>query len=230
MIIYASPIHYLIAFGVYFLTGCFGMSMTYHRLLSHRSWSPPPGFEFFGTFCGTLGLTGSSLGWTSVHRSHHVNVDSEEDPHSPHFRGFFWSQFLSMYYRPQLSNVKDLISKPYHRFFHRYYLAVHLAFAAILALAFGPFALVYAYLFPAAILWNTGSFVNSIGHAWGYKNFATKDQSRNNPLLALITWGEGWHNNHHRYQKRSYFGHRWFEIDVAGFLIKCISRRRNHST
>jgi stearoyl-CoA desaturase (delta-9 desaturase) len=131
-----------------------------------------------------------------------------------------------MFYKPRLSNVKDLIAKPSHRFFHRHYLGVHLGFAAFLILAFGPFAVVYAYLFPAAVLWHTGSFVNSIGHAWGYKNFPTKDHSRNNPLLALITWGEGWHNNHHRYQKRAYFGHRWFELDVAGLLIKGFQRRK----
>jgi stearoyl-CoA desaturase (delta-9 desaturase) len=227
MILYAQPQHYVAAFVVYFFTGCVGMSMTYHRLLSHRSWRPPPGFEFFGTLCGTLGLTGSSLGWTAVHRVHHTEVDSTDDPHSPHFKGFLWTQFFSMNYVPALSDVKDLIRKPYHRFFHRHYLGVQITYVLLLGFLIGPFAIVYAYLFPAAILWNTGSLVNSAGHMWGYKNFPVKDQSRNNPLLAALTWGEGWHNNHHRYQKKSYFGHRWFELDIAGILIQCLKYRKN---
>lgn len=226
MVIYAKPQHYVVALMVYFFTGCVGMSMTYHRLLSHRSWKPFPGFETFGTLCATLGLTGSSLGWTAVHRIHHREVDSFDDPHSPHYRGVLWTQFLSMNYKPGFGGVKDLIRSPTHRFFHRHYLTIQITYALFLLLIAGPFAIVYAYLFPAAVLWNTGSLVNSMGHIWGYQNFQTRDHSRNNPLLALLTWGEGWHNNHHRYQKNPYFGHRWFEVDVAGILIRCLKARK----
>ena len=84
MIIYGSWYHWLLGFGVYFITGCFGMTITYHRLLSHKSWNAPKWFEYFGSLAGTYGLTGSTIGWVAIHKEHHHYTDQEGDPHSPH--------------------------------------------------------------------------------------------------------------------------------------------------
>ena len=95
MLIWAGWQQWLTAFIIYFFTGCFGMSMTYHRLLAHNSWKAP---KWFGTLCATLGLTGSSLAWCSVHKEHHQKVDTEKDPHSPHYMKWYEVQFFSMLY------------------------------------------------------------------------------------------------------------------------------------
>ena len=218
MIIWATWEHWLVAFGVYFFTGCIGMSMTYHRLLSHGSWKAPRWFEWFGTLCATLGLTGSSLAWCSVHKEHHQKVDTEADPHSPRYMKWYEVQFLSMLYAPKIKFMKQKLKDPFHRILHNNYFPVNFSYSAFLFFL-DPFAVVYAHLFPAAILWNSGSAVNTVGHLFGYRNFKTNDSSKNNLLLALLTWGEGWHNNHHYRSQKYYFGTKWYEIDIAGAVI-----------
>lgn len=225
LVLYGQWFHYVVVFVVYFFTGCFGMSMTYHRLLSHKSWAPPRWLYYFGSFAGTIGLTGSPLAWAAIHRQHHHYTDTEKDPHSPVIRGFIKSQFFSMLPRPNLKYVKDLIKDPYQRFLHKNYYKINILFAGVLCVL-DPFAVIYAYLVPAAVLWNFGSFVNTIGHTFGYKNYSLKDSSRNNFLLGYLTWGEGWHNNHHAYPRASYFGKRWFEVDIAGLVISMIQKTK----
>jgi fatty-acid desaturase len=218
MIIWGHWQHYLISFGVYFLSGCFGMSMVYHRYISHRSWPCPRWFEMLGTLFASLGLTGSSLAWCAVHRDHHAHVDKESDPHSPVHQPWWRVQFLSMVYRPKLRYLKPLLKDPFHVWMHRHYFYLQAVYVLIL-IAIDPFAVVYAYLFPAMILWNAGSSINTFGHLIGYRNYQLPDSSRNNVLLGFFMWGEGWHNNHHKNQKWWYFGRRWFEVDISGFII-----------
>ncbi len=230
MILYARPQQYLISLLIYFLTGCLGMTMTVHRQLSHGSWRPDYFLRTFGTLCATIGLTGSPIVWAAVHREHHRHTDKANDPHSPNQESGWLVQFFSMYAKPNLRYVRDLLKDPTQKFVHRNYWKINFSFLALIVLI-DPFAAVYAYLFPAAILWNAGSAINSIGHLWGYRNHATADQSKNNFLLGLLVWGEGWHNNHHFKPGRSYYGERWWEIDLAGLLIKVlqglhIARRR----
>lgn len=218
MVFYARPAHYFFAFGVYFFTGCLGMSLTTHRFLAHKSWAAPRWFQVLGVFLGSIGLTGSSLAWAAIHRQHHNSTDRKGDPHSPHDQTFMEVQFLSMFQRPNLWLVKDLVQDPVLRFFHKNYFQVNMVYALIL-IAIDPFLLVYGYLFPAALLWNAGSFINTIGHIWGYRNFHTRDHSRNNPLLGVLMWGEGWHNNHHRNPKCPKFSFSRFEIDLGYLCI-----------
>ena len=218
MIIYADGVHWLIAFTVYFFTGCIGMSMTYHRLLAHGAWEAPRWFEVFGTLSASLGLTGSSLAWCSVHKEHHHTVDTPQDPHSPHYVKWYRVQFLSMLYPPKVKFMKRKLGDPFHQLLHKNYFLINAGYSFCLFL-WDPFAVIYAHLFPAAILWNSGSAVNTIGHLFGYRNFQTGDSSKNNFILALLTWGEGWHNNHHYKSQKHYFGVRWYEVDIAGALI-----------
>ncbi len=218
MLIYADGRDYLISLIVYFWTGCVGMSMTYHRLLAHKSWDAPRWLEIFGSVCGSLGLTGSSLSWCSIHREHHQKADTVKDPHSPLFMKWGYVQFFSMLSPPNLRFMRHKIKDPFHRALHRHYFLANIAYSGFLCLL-DPLAVVYAHLFPAAILWNSGSAVNTVGHLFGYRNFNTADSSKNNGLLALLTWGEGWHNNHHHNPSRYYFGSKLYEIDLAGSLI-----------
>ena len=224
MIIYGRPVHYVVAIAVYMATGCLGMSMTYHRLLSHRSWQPPFWFEAVGTWLGTIGLTGSSLAWSSIHRQHHIYADRKGDPHSPHVWPTLAAHYLSMFPTPRLRYAKDLMRNPIHRFAHRRYWLINGMYATLVSIALGPFGLVYAYLFPAALLWNAGSAINTINHLYGYRNHDTKDQSKNNFALGYLAWGEGWHNNHHASPSRAAFGEKWWEFDLGGCAIKLLNR------
>ena len=226
MLFYAAPRHYLTALTVYFFTGCIGMSMTYHRLLAHGSYRAPRWFEVFGVFCAVLGLTGSSLTWCSVHREHHRLSDTSRDPHSPRFMKWWRVQFFSMLQPPKIKFMRHKLKDPLHRFAHKNYFLINFIYALFLYL-WDPFAVIYAHLFPAALLWHSGSAVNTVGHLFGYRNFKTEDFSRNNPVLALLTWGEGWHNNHHHRPGKYYFGIRRYEMDIAGALISVLLFFRN---
>lgn len=211
--------------AVYFVTGCFGMTMTYHRLLSHKSWDAPRWFEIFGTLCATYGLTGSSIGWVAVHREHHHHTDKEGDPHSPKHKGFIAVQWLSMFEQPNPRYAMHLIKDPFHLWLHKHYFLVQAAIIAVLVMI-DPSALIYAYLTPAAILWNAGSLINTLTHMIGYRNHDTKDDSTNIWWLGYLMWGEGWHNNHHNSPSNARFGEKWWEFDVGHAMIRLLSKRK----
>lgn len=227
-IIYFSPWYFALTLFVYFLTGCFGMTMTYHRLLSHKSWEAPEWFRKLGTLLGAYGLVGSSIGWVSMHREHHAYTDTEKDPHSPHF-GVFKAHFLSMFSNPSLRFGVDLVRDPFHVKVHKYYFHAHaLIFLALACLS--PMLLVFGYLLPAMILWNAGSLINTLNHMQGYRNTDTKDSSTNNLFSGYFVWGEGWHNNHHANPRSWSFSSKWWEFDWGGFFIKRIRNVKTTET
>lgn len=223
-IIHGSPADWLASGLIYFLTGCFGMTMTYHRLLSHRSWNAPRWFEIVGTILATYGLTGSSLAWVAVHREHHHHTDKVGDPHSPAHHGFFRVQWLSMFERPNPRYAAHLLRDKLHTITHKYYFLIHVGIAAAF-LYLEPQLLVPLYLAPAAILWNAGSLINTLTHMIGYRNHQTGDNSTNIWLLGYLMWGEGWHNNHHNRPSTSRFGEKWWEFDIGHAFIKLLERR-----
>ncbi len=189
-IIYGDLTLWAITFLVYFVTGCFGMTMTYHRLLSHKSWNAPKWFEKFGTLCGFYGLTGSSIAWVAVHREHHKHTDKEGDPHAPGIKGFFVVQWLSMFETPNPKFALHLIKDRFHLTLHRYYFVIHASLALGLYLSTGLDWTVAVYLAPAAILWNAGSFINTLTHMFGYRNYDINDNSTNIWWLGYFMWGE----------------------------------------
>ncbi len=213
--------------AVYFVTGCIGMSITFHRLHSHRSFNAPRWFEILGTLVASYGLTGSSIAWVNTHRAHHRYTDTEKDPHSPKFLGYFKVQWLSMFSSPtQLRYVRHLRKDPFHVFMHRYYFHFHLFILATLLLTVGPHLTAVLYLAPAAVLWNAGSFINTICHSpYGYRNYDTKDTAKNNPALGILMWGEGYHNNHHAKPNSAKFGHKWYEPDLSWLIIKAVEQK-----
>lgn len=224
-IFYGGIEHWAASVFVYFLTGCFGMTMTYHRLLSHKSWNAPKWFEKFGTLCGFYGLTGSSIAWVAVHREHHRFTDKDGDPHAPGIKGFFAVQWLSMFEKPNPKYALHLIKDSFHLFLHKYYFVIHLCIATVLIVLGGVDLMVALYLAPAAILWNAGSFVNTLTHMIGYRNHKTNDNSTNIFWLGYLMWGEGWHNNHHAHPSNAIFGEKWWEFDLGGFFIKLLEEK-----
>lgn len=216
-----------IVLAVYFITGCIGMSITFHRLHSHRAFNSPRWFEILGTIVASYGLTGSSIAWVNTHRAHHRFADTEKDPHSPTFLGYFVVQWLSMFHSPtQLRYVRHLRKDPFHIFMHRYYFHLHLLVLLALVATVGLHGAAVFYLAPAAVLWNAGSFINTICHSpLGYRNYDTKGTSVNNPLLGIFMWGEGYHNNHHAKPGRAKYGHKWWEFDLSWYVIKLVQKK-----
>lgn len=183
------------------------MTMTYHRLLSHKSWSPPKWIEYLFTLFATIGLTGSAISWVAIHREHHAHTDTEDDPHSPAHKGFIYAHWLSMFSPVNIKYARHLLRDKFYSWQHKYYYEINLSYALIL-FAIDPFALVYAWLVPAMILWNAGSSIVSLSHRNG--------QVHSDLILALLVWGEGYHIRHHDKPNDVRFG-KW---DLGGWLIQ----------
>ena len=226
LVFYGNLYYWGICLLVYFFNGCVGMTVTYHRGLAHKSWKMPKLFEYFGVLCATVGMTGSVLSWVSIHRQHHRFTDTKQDPHSPTFKGFFFCQWLSMFILTEIKYVPDLLRRPFYRLQHKYYFLIVGAYALALYLI-DPFLVIAGWLAPAAILWNCGSFIITLGHLWGKNTNQLKDLSKNNWLLAFLIWGEGWHNNHHAMPDSPKFSKHWWQWDPGYyviFLVQSISK------
>ena len=218
LIAYGNLYYWMICLVVYFFNGCIGMSVTYHRGLSHRSWAMPKIFEWFGVLCATVGMTGSAISWVAIHRKHHRFTDTEQDPHSPSFKGFFFCQWFSMFIPVEFKYIPDLLKNSFYKFQHKCYFVIGLTYGLILYFI-DPFLVVAGWLAPAAILWNAGSFIVTLAHLWGKKFSSIKDQSRNNWLLAFLVWGEGWHDNHHCQPENPRFSRHWWQWDPGYYVI-----------
>lgn len=216
----------LISVCIYYVLANVGASMTYHRLLSHRSYKSPRWFEVTGSIIGSLCLIGSPISWVAIHKQHHKHSDQELDPHSPVHHSFIRVMCLEMFSEVNLRYVASMLRDPFQLFLHKYYFLIH-SIIFILLLIINPWSVVYLYLAPIALVWTIGNSINYFNHTSGYRNHETKDNSRNNPILAIIFGGEGWHNNHHANPGKSYYGEKWWEFDLVGFLIKRLDRQAN---
>lgn len=233
MFFYGTLESWLIAFFIYFLMMTFGISMLNHRTLSHRAIEIRSKFlKYFCLFMTTISLQGSSLVWVAMHREHHAHSDTEKDPHSPVNDGFFGSYFLSMMYTPKIKRYAlDLLRDSDIIFFHKHYWKINILYSLILFLLFGFMGPVVGHLIPAVFQWHGSSIVNGLAHYHkkvptiiGYRNFETNELSKNLPLFAFLTFGEGWHNNHHGKPSSFTFKHRWFEIDIIASIIVLLSK------
>ena len=214
---------WLIAFGVYAVTGSIGASAILHRLLSHRSYQAPQWWHWFGSIVATLGGVGSTITWVAIHRAHHRFVDTEKDPHSPRHKGWLRVQFLIMFNTVNLRLVPDLLRSRFHQYLHNYYFLIHAIYASILY-ALDPMAVIYAHLVPSFMLFHAGGLINTVGHSIGFQTYPGRDSSVNNPVLGVLVWGEGWHNNHHANPGDWRFGQKWWQIDVAAYIIRLVKQ------
>lgn len=223
MVVYAQWYHWVGAIIVYFFTGCIGMSGTYHRLLSHRAYIAPEWWHKFGSLCGTIGGTGSTISWVATHREHHRFTDTQSDPHSPHHHNPWWVQFFSMFHSVNIRYVPDLLRDRFHQVLHKHYWTIHLLYAlGVVVLTQSWFSLVYLWLFPSFILWHAGSFINTVSHLFGKQPNKTKDYSTNSWILGYFVWGEGWHNNHHADPGNYEFGKTVWQLDITKQIINLI--------
>jgi len=218
----------LLAVGAYFVR-MFVVTAAYHRYFSHRSFKTSRWFQFVLALGAQTGAQKGVIWWASHHRWHHKHSDGELDVHSPGRRGF-WYSHLGWVLRPEWNetdekSVSDLTKYPELRFLDRPSMAMVPTIA--LALAFlligGVHSLVWGYFVSTVLLWHGSFAINSLAHVFGSQRYDTGDTSRNNWLLALLTTGEGWHNNHHHYQSSVRQGFRWWEIDVTYYLLRLLS-------
>lgn len=215
---------FLMALGWWYVIGCIGISAGFHRYLSHKSYKTYPWFEKLSLFLGCLAMGGTPLGWAGSHRMHHAYADQKLDPHSP-VQKDWWKVYIHYWGRIEVHKrfVVDLLKNKTVMWLHRNYFTVITFWALALALI-DPLLLIFGFCIPAVYAFHAYGQINAWCHMWGYRTYDTKDYSYNNFLANLITWGEGWHNNHHNKPTNWRFGERWWEFDPAARIIKLIKK------
>jgi stearoyl-CoA desaturase (delta-9 desaturase) len=211
----------LIAIFMAFLFGGIGVSGTYHRLLAHRSYRASRFATVSGSLLGCLSLSGSPLAWAAVHRQHHRATDTELDPHSPYHKGVARVLFLSAMCSAPLNRVPDLLRDQWQLRIHNRYWYIIAFYVTVIGLL-DPRALLYAWAVPAAFTWYGSGLVNSWGHHWGKIK-----ESKNNLFLAVLTWGEGWHKNHHLQASSAIFYPKNFLLDLGSLPARLYGRYKN---
>jgi stearoyl-CoA desaturase (delta-9 desaturase) len=220
----------LCAFMV-FIVAPIGVTMTYHRMLTHRAFKVPRWLEYSLAVVGAVSAQGSPLDWAAGHRLHHRYADTSKDQHTPQ-KGFLFSHVGHLLvtcdddvsHAERMKVVPDLQSQPFYRFLDRAHLWIALAALPLLYLAGGwPFVFWGGFLRVALMLHITW-LVNSATHTWGYRNYVTRDNSRNCWWVSLLSGGEGWHNNHHAHPSCAAHGHRWWEFDLTWMMIRGLAR------
>ncbi len=213
---------------LYIITGM-GITLGYHRLLTHRSLALPRPLEYAVAMCGVLALQGGPIDWVATHRAHHANSDADGDPHDAN-KGMPWSH-IEWLFRTNKDRVPpedrprwapDLTKDPVYRAFDFYHLYFSLALGVVLFLIGGWSFVVWALFARLVFTYHCTWLVNSASHAIGYQTYRTGDRSTNNWLVALLSFGEGWHNNHHAFPFSARHGMRWYEIDVTYYAIKAL--------
>lgn len=237
----------VILIGVgHLLFGMFGINLCYHRLLTHRALTTPKWFERILTTLGVCCLQEAPARWVAIHRLHHQYSDKQEDPHTP-AAGFFWSHMGWLLYENRnyqtMSScdryAHDILRDPYYFWLERapnaylvYVLHAVLFFVAgfgygfaflggaVAGLQFGLSVLVWGVFVRTVLVWHGTWTVNSLTHVAGYRNYETREDSRNNWFVAIISHGEGWHNNHHAQPRSANNQHRWWEFDFTFQVIR----------
>jgi stearoyl-CoA desaturase (Delta-9 desaturase) len=205
----------------------FAIGAGYHRYFSHRSYSTSRVFQFLLAFLSQTTAQKSVLWWAAKHRHHHLHSDTEHDVHSPRRRGFVYAHlgwiFSSRHDKADLSTVSDLVRYPELRWLDRFELSPALILASLTFLVAGWPGLVVGFCWSTVAVYHGTFCINSLAHVHGSKRYVTGDDSRNNWFLALLTMGEGWHNNHHAYQASARQGFRWWEIDATYYCLRLLS-------
>lgn len=218
---------YVVLCLVLYVSRMFFVTAGYHRYFSHRSFKTSRVFQFLLAFAAMTSAQKGVLWWAAHHRHHHRYADTEDDLHSPGLRGFWWSHvgwiLSNRYNHTEIEQIRDFYKYPELRWLNRYFLVPPVALAISLFLLGGWGWLVWGFFVSTVLLWHGSFLVNSLSHVFGRRRFPTTDDSRNSFLIALLTMGEGWHNNHHHYMASARQGFLWWEIDVTYYLLKLLS-------
>jgi stearoyl-CoA desaturase (delta-9 desaturase) len=214
---------------LYWITLSFGIGMGYHRLLTHRSYQPPKWIEYCLAVCGALALEGGPISWVATHRIHHRFSDKTGDPHTPR-DGKWWSHIIWMvvgdathadtarwsHYAPDLCRDRFMV------WLSEYNYVPLVVLSVVLLLCGGLPFLLWGVFFRVTMGLHATWMVNSLTHFWGGRRFATNDSSRNNWFVALLSFGEGWHNNHHAHPTSARHGLAWYEFDMTWMTIRLL--------
>jgi stearoyl-CoA desaturase (Delta-9 desaturase) len=226
------------AFLLSYLVRMFAITAGYHRYFSHRTYSTSRVFQFVLALVGATAAQNGPMWWAAHHRAHHRHSDTEGDPHSPGLKGFLWAHtvwFLTYRSaRTDYTQVRDLAKYPELHFFNRHPFAVPVLYGflwyglGIIAEAYSETTrwqlLLWGFFLSTLLLYHATFTINSLAHVWGTRRYDTRDDSRNNFWLALLTLGEGWHNNHHRYPGSERQGRYPGEIDFTHYGLKILER------
>jgi stearoyl-CoA desaturase (Delta-9 desaturase) len=208
----------------------FGVTAGYHRYFAHRTYRAGRGMQLVLAVLGASAAQKGPLWWAAHHRRHHKHSDEPGDVHSPKHHGVWGSHlgwFLgSRHVATDLDAVPDLARFPELRFIDRFHDLVIVGACALALLFGGVTGLVWGGFVAIVLSWHSTFTINSLAHVWGRRRYATDDDSRNNGLLALITFGEGWHNNHHHYQRSARQGFYWWEVDLSYYALKTLEAMR----
>ena len=215
----------------HWLFGSIGICLGYHRLLSHRSLQlTPKWLEYAIVTIGALAMQGGPIFWVAGHRKHHAYTEDEDkDPYSSR-RGFWWSHMgwilyprsESFAFETYKKFAPDLARDPYYRWLDRNFLPLQIPVGILLYLCGGWSFVIYGVFLRAVVLWHSTWLINSATHLYGYRNFEVEDNSRNLWWAAILTYGEGWHNNHHAHPNVAPAGRHWWEVDMTWWAIKTL--------
>ena len=207
---------------LWWLTGGVGICLGFHRYFTHRSYRTPKLIEYLLAICGAMAGEAGPISWVAAHRYHHTYSDTDQDPHSP-LKGFWWShmtwlfgreRFLAKFdsykrYTPDMANDRFLV------WLDRFHIVPAIFLAVVLYTLGGWPFIVWGMFVRSLLVYHSTWLVNSASHIWGYRSYKTTDMSRNNWWVALLSFGEGWHNNHHAFQRSARHGLRWWEVDLT---------------
>jgi stearoyl-CoA desaturase (delta-9 desaturase) len=206
---------------MFFVTGA------YHRYFSHRSYRTSRWFQFVLALGATMTAQKGVLWWAAHHRAHHKFSDEPGDLHSAKRDGFWWSHMGWILARDlegtDVSRIRDFAKYPELRWLDRWWFVPPVVAGVATYAIGGWFALVWGFALCQVLCWHGTFTINSLSHLWGGRRYATTDDSRNNPVLAAITLGEGWHNNHHHYQSAARQGFFWWEVDVTYYVLRALA-------
>jgi stearoyl-CoA desaturase (delta-9 desaturase) len=221
-----------VAIALHWLFGSIGICLGYHRLLTHRSLQVPKPLEYAIALIGAMATQGGPIFWVAGHRTHHLHTeDFDKDPYSAK-RGFWWSHMGWLFfqrrevfdYNTYRQFAPDLDKQAYYRWLDRYFLLLQIPLGIVLYLLGGWPFVIYGIFVRAVALWHSTWLINSATHMMGYRSHDSEDNSRNLWWAAILTYGEGWHNNHHAYPNVAKAGWKWWEIDMTWWAIVLLQR------
>ncbi|MGD1906162.1 MAG: acyl-CoA desaturase [Leptolyngbyaceae cyanobacterium] len=216
----------VVALVLHWFTGCLGITLGWHRLIAHRSFEVPKWLEYFFVFCGSLSCQHGPIEWIGLHRHHHRFSDQVSDHHNSG-KGFWWSHMGWIFHKvPTQAETprftRDIANDPVYRFFNKYFLFLQFPLAIALYFLGGWPFVVWGIFVRLVVVYHCTWLVNSATHKFGYRSHQTKDASTNCWWVAVLTYGEGWHNNHHAYQHSARHGLKWWEIDITWLHIRLL--------
>ena len=232
LLAFAVPFHlaYLALWGVSHFLRAVGLTLSFHRYFAHRAFQMHRAARFIWTFIGTAAMQKGPLWWAGHHVNHHRFADRDGDPHSPMVSGVYYAHvgwFLNDARNDRLEAtnpvIRDFAKVPEIAWLERNYIVPPLMLAAALYLIGGLPWLVWGFFVPTTTLAHATFAINTVNHMFGSRRFETLDESRNNVLTALFAAGEGWHNNHHRYQRAARNGFYWWEFDPTWYAIRAMA-------